>query len=104
MMDLPCYVAILLGVPSPLPRWTVQSLRGSIDRTQPPSPWLRRVGIHDSLSGLAQSSRVLRPVELRLDFLEPLSGGFKHASCLTCLLRSYRGVPQTPRAGLAPAG
>jgi hypothetical protein len=101
MMDLPCCVAILLDVPSPLPRRTVQSFRGFVDWTRRPSPCLGRVGVHDSLSGPAQSSRVLRPAELRLD---SLSGGFKHVSHLSCSLRSYRGVPQTPRAGLAPAG
>ena len=42
-----------------------------VSRTQRPSPCLGRVGIHDSLSGPAQSSRVLRPVVLQLDFLEP---------------------------------
>jgi hypothetical protein len=35
--------------------------------TRRPSPWLGRVGVHDSLSGPAQSSLALRPVALRLD-------------------------------------
>lgn len=42
-----------------------------VNRTQRPSPCLGRVGVHDSLSGPAQSSHVLRPVALQFDLLEP---------------------------------
>ena len=34
---------------------------------------------------------MLRRVVLQLDYIEPLSGGFKHGGCPPCLLRSYRG-------------
>ena len=86
---------------TPVDRSTLMVVVG---RTRRPSPCLGRVGIHDRLSGPAPSSRVLRPVALQLDLLELLSGGFSRGDYSPHLLRSYRGVPSIPQAGLAPAG
>jgi len=54
-------------------------LRFALDRIRRPSPCLGRVGIHDSLSGPAQSSLALWPAKLQPDFLGLLSGRLRTA-------------------------
>ena len=97
---LPCCPAILHDVPSPLPRLDSPSAgRLPCCWTHRPSPRLRRVGVHDSLSGPAQ-----RFMCCAVDTRCPLRSGLlqRITSCLSD--RRYAMSPLSSRYDLPCAG